>query len=170
MGNRVYLDTVIISSIIKNDLPAIENASVDVILDAYQERKIELWTTERARDEMQKIPSKEHRTIHTRFYKLILSAPVVQEVRTNSGLTTMGVGGGNTPDPLFSELLKILDEGDAKHVFQAVKNGMSMFLTNDGGILNRKDQILNQGLEVLRPSELATNLKLSNDTPPPSES
>src|SRR5262249_8592221 len=134
---RVYLDTCIISSLVKCDLSPEENDAVEHILDAYQATRLQLYTSPRAKEEIQRNRLPEHRNIQTRFYKLISALPVVQEVNTDSGLLLMGVGGGSHRDRLYAELLTLLTEYDAKHVFQAIKNRMDVFITTDGGILKR---------------------------------
>lgn len=64
--------------------------------------------------------------------RLLARVSTATEVRTDSGLTLLGVGGGRRPDPLLVKLRTVLDENDARHVFQAIKNAADVFLTADG--------------------------------------
>ena len=68
---------------------------------------------------------------------------------TDSGLTLLGVGGGQRTDPLFKSLKAILpDEDDARHVFQAAKNGVQYFLTVDERTILRHRQAVEQCCEL----------------------
>ena len=89
------------------------------------------------------------------LYKLIRLVPPARQATTR--LTPMGIPGGRT-DPLFIKLKGILNESDARHVFQALKNGVGFFLTVDNGILARRNELERFTIQALKPTELVNQL------------
>ncbi len=155
---KVYLDTVIISSWINEDIRPEELEALERVLDAWQSNRIELCTSTVAREELAKVPE-EHRGQHMRLYRLIKLVPIAPIERWGTGLSLMGTPTARTyGDPIYSQLRAILDEKDANHVFQAIKNGVNVFLTVDRRVVARRGEIQRWGMEVLKPSELLSLL------------
>jgi predicted nucleic acid-binding protein len=150
---KLYLDTCIVSGLIKEDLGKEEFSALDRILAAWQAHQVELCTSKVTLEELSKVPAL-YRREHNRIYKLIRLVPIAPEARTDSGLSLMGVGGGTRTDPLFTNLKQLLDEVDAKHVFQALKNHVETFLTVDNGILKKNRELGELGITVMKPSQL----------------
>jgi hypothetical protein len=54
-------------------------------------------------------------------------------------LALQEVGGVDSgADPLLTKLRGLLDQNDARHSFQAIKNDADVLLTADGGIMHRR--------------------------------
>jgi hypothetical protein len=154
---KIYVDTCVVSGLAKtNDLcpPVIE--ALWRILDLHEAAQVHLLTSSVMKDEIAKIPE-QYRTRHRALYTLFAKIPITATHRTDSGLTLMGVGGGQRTDPLFKALQGILpDEPDARHIFQAVKNKVDYFLTVDKRtILRHRVAVENCcGIKVFNPKEM----------------
>jgi hypothetical protein len=151
---KVYVDNNIVGALVKRDLALDQVEALARVLEAGQDRHFDLVTSQVAAEEISQIPE-EHRHPHEIIYRLLARVPTAGEVRADSGLLLgMGVGGGSRPDPLLVKLRKLLDENDARHVFQAIKSGADVFLTADGGIIHRRKELLELGIKSLKPTEL----------------
>lgn len=155
-STTVYIDTCIVSGLAKGDVLPNEEKALTTLLEAHKKGKIVWMTSDVVKDEIGRIPQ-EHRPPHSVLYQLMADVPKVSTYRVDSGLTLMGVGGGRREDPVFTSLKQILpDEGDAEHIFQATKNGVSYFMTIDQRtILKHKEQIEKQhNIKVVKPTQL----------------
>ena len=156
-----YLDTCTVSGLAKGDLG---ESTIDALLHLLRCRRsgqVDLLTSAVTKEEIDRIP-RQHRTPHEAIYTLLEEIPIAQTHRVDSGLSLLGVGGGTREDPLFTELKSILpDEDDARHVFQAVKNGVSYFVTTDNrSILKFREAIKRCcSIEAVSPEELAALLE-----------
>ncbi len=125
--NKIYLDTCVISGLIKNDIGK-ENY---IALEELFFTDLCIVTSEVAKKEISKIPDK-YRKEHENIYEALNKIPTIKHFSHNSNLMLMGVGGGRSDDPLFALLKNILpDEDDALHIFQATKNQAKNFITVD---------------------------------------
>ena len=151
---KVYFDTNIVSCMINNDLLEEEITAIEQILSIWNSGTIEIRTSKITEDELKNIPN-ESKTNHLAIYKLIRKVPLIPQVTTNSGLTLMGVGGGNKEDPLYTQIKKLLELNDANHMFQAIKNNMDIFLTADKKIINKNNAIKQLAkIEAVKPTQL----------------
>ena len=151
---KIYFDTNIISSLIKNDLLEDEINAINEILNVWDSGKIEIATSKITKDELEKIPH-ESKNLHITIYKLIKKVPLMPEARTDSGLTLMGVGGGTREDSLYTQIKKILEQYDARHMFQAIKNNVDIFLTADKKVINKSAEINKLAkIEIVKPTQL----------------
>jgi hypothetical protein len=153
---RIYVDTCVVSGLAKPDLspPTIE--ALWRILDLHEARHVHLLTSSVMKDEIAKIPE-QYRTPHRALYTLLAKIPIAATHRTDSGMMLLEVGRGRPADRLFKGLRSILpDEADARHVFQAVKNGVNYFLTVDKKtILRHRAAVENYcGIKVFSPKEM----------------
>lgn len=137
-----YLDTSLVSGLANQDLAEAEAHALLRLLQYHKQGKLRLLTSEVTYEEIAKVPA-QFRAKHEVIYLLLTDVPTVETYRTNYGLPLRGVGGGRREDPLFTSLKDILpDEEDARHLFQAAKNGVGYFLTADRRtILSRRNQI-----------------------------
>lgn len=155
---KIYLDTNIVSAIVRGDLSRENQDALENILAAFQKGSVEFCTSQVTREELEKIPNQQHRAQHVRLSNLIRLVPIAQEFYTDSGLSMMGVGGGRHQVPLYRDLRGLLDENDARHVFQAIKNQVQVFLTADGPVLGKQDQLSKHGIKAMSPAELDQEL------------
>lgn len=155
MEARAYLDTCIVSGLVKDDLAKPEAEALQRILVARKRGAVSITTSAVTHDELSSIPE-EHRAPHELLYNLLDDVPAAPTHRTDSGLTLMGVGGGRREDPLLTQLRAILaDEGDAQHVFQAARNGVEFLITADVRSFARHSEQLQElcGVRVVLPSQ-----------------
>jgi hypothetical protein len=155
-----YLDTCLVSGLVKQDI----GQEYEPLLDLLQRNKagaLRLVTSHVAKEEIDKIPPIGG-ALHHVVYALLRDVPEAAEARTDGGLMLMGVGGGRREDPRFGELKTILrDLDDARHVFQAVANGVPYFVTVDiRTILSKASELEERfGVLVRRPSQLIAELE-----------
>lgn len=161
---KVYLDTNIVSCMINNDLIEEEINAIEQILSFWDSGVIEIRTSKITEDELKNIPV-ESKSNHLALYKLIRKVPLIPEATTNSGLLLMGVGGGTREDPLYTQIKTILELNDAKHMFQAIKNNMDIFLTADKKIINKNNMIKPLSMiEIVKPTQLFQRLSDTTTT------
>src|SRR5262245_29161626 len=136
-----YIETCIVSGLAKGDLPSSTTEAVLRILQFRSCGLVSVVTSSVTKSEIDRIPEK-HRTPHQAIYSRLLDLPIAQEFQTDSGLLLLGVGGRLRIDPLFSSIKAILPDENARHVFQAARNGATYFVTADHStILKYRDQI-----------------------------
>jgi predicted nucleic acid-binding protein len=153
---KAYLDNNVVSAIAKNDTPT-ESDALRRLLDAYEEGKVDLVTSEVTLHEINRYQGPA--SIQETFQRL-RKVPIVRWDQL-IGMHSHGDERTwiNAPiiqnDPAYGSLLKSgVKAVDAQHVFVAAKNACDPFLTCDGGVLHRALAIkdLCGGLVVQRPS------------------
>jgi predicted nucleic acid-binding protein len=142
---KLYLDSNIVSAIAKDDEPA-EAAALDRLLEAKDEGKVRLVTSELTLREINAYQGHRHPQL-VRTFRLLEKVPIVRW----DDLVGMHSYGDKrtwitTPlienDADYSALLTLgLKTVDAQHVFVAWKQACDRFLTCDGGILHRSRDI-----------------------------
>ena len=156
---KAYLDNNVVSSIVKDDIVS-ESDALSRLLEAADEGKVQLVTSEITLDEIRRAPSK-YRPPQERTFRLLEKVPVVRWEEllfiTNDG------SGNNWPiirsEPLYENILALgLEVTDAKHLFVAAQQSCAVFLTCDNtprtGILRRATALEALcGMVVQRPSE-----------------
>jgi hypothetical protein len=160
---KVYLDNNVVSSIVKDDNKS-QSYALTRLLEAYEQHKVEVVTSEITLEEIKRCPEC-FRPPLERTFRLLEKVPVVRW----DELMGMNCYGDkytwiNTPmiqnDPLYDALLSQgLEAVDARHVFVATKQTCDVFLTCDNtrrtGILRRAAAIKKLcGVVVQKPSEL----------------
>jgi predicted nucleic acid-binding protein len=145
---EAYLDTCVVSALTKADLGPVQQEALFELLQAYKSRRLALVTSRVAHEEIQKIPA-EVRAQHEVIYALLEDVPAKQE--------------SGEKGAVFSQLRAILpDADDARHVFQALTNGVDYFVTADTRtIVSRRSEIeARYSIKVRLPSELVDELAL----------
>lgn len=170
---KVYLDTNIISRI--NDLRTKEKEiqALAEISEKYQKNEIKIFTSAKAKEEIQKIDDEKKKGLILFFCNLITNIPLANLIEHTSacfgsiafGTSTFG-GGGSAENPLFTKLKSFFDVDDAEHIFQAEKSELDYFLTLDKKtILNRVKQNqrkfddIGLKIKIVSPSDFAETLK-----------
>jgi predicted nucleic acid-binding protein len=153
---KAYLDNNVISAIAKNDTPT-ESDALKRLLDAYEEGKVDLVTSEVT---LREINAYQGPASVRETFQRVEKVPIVRWDQL-IGIHSHGDERTwiNQPmiqnDPIYSSLLNLgVKVVDAQHVFVAAKNASDAFLTCDKGILHRAPAIkgLCGGLVVQRPS------------------
>ena len=164
---KAYLDNNIVSSIVKDD-NASQSAALSTLLEAYDQGKVSLVTSEVTLEEIRKCPEK-HRVPLERTFRLLEKVPVAASESLLFITHTYGAYGtsSNSPifqtDPLFQSLLALgLEQVDVRHIFSAAKESCTLFLTCDNSrgtsILRRAAGISALcGVQVQRPSEFVAS-------------
>lgn len=163
---RAYLDTSLIVGLAKRDLRPTEHEALRELLRLGKAGRIELVTSSVTEEEISRYAG-ELRELQEDIYALLSDVPTVPESRTDSGMLLMGVGGGVRDDPAFAAMKELLPGvDDARHVFQALVNGVDYFVTDDWRtIVSRASEIEAQvSIHVRLPSELVTELS-DGDSP-----
>ena len=153
-----YLDNNIVSAIAKNDERA-ESDALDRLLEAKDEGKVRLVTSELTLAEIKRYQDRRMRAAIERIVRLLEKVEIVRWDKLvgmhsygdhRTWITTPLID--NEPD--YSALLALgLKTVDAQHVFVAAKQACDAFLTCDGGILHRAGDIEKQfGVLVQEPS------------------
>jgi predicted nucleic acid-binding protein len=156
---KAYLDNNVVSAIVKDDTPS-ESDALDALLVAFESGKIQLVTSELTLQEIKKYEGS-HRKGVERVFRLLAKVEIVRW-DTLLGMHTYGDARSwiSAPlianDSLYDGLLKLgLDPVDAQHLYVAAKQRCAVFVTCDGGILGRSNEIKTLcGLVVERPSAL----------------
>ena len=147
---RIYLDTVLISSLIKEDIAPKELAALKQMTALHQKGSIVCYVSELVKKELCRLPKK-HMKTHIEAYELFECS---QLFKHEAVMDIIGTGIIPFPReyPLLSELKQVFDEADAKHVFQAINNDM-FFITVDKGILNNRREF-----KIFCPTEFINSL------------
>ncbi len=159
---KAYLDSNIVSSIVKDDI-ASQSLAISRLLEAGEDGKVELVTSELTLEELKKVPP-QYRPPLERTFRLLEKVPIVRWdellfLRPISCAKPGPVGPVSRNEALYDELLNLgLDVVDARHLFVATKQGCEAFLTCDNsrrsGMLRRASDIQAlTGTVVQRPSE-----------------
>jgi hypothetical protein len=150
---RAYVDTCLISALIKNDVDAAELQALTDIFRRYQRGDLQLSCSPVVEEELAEIPA-DYRGPHVELLKQFASVPKA----TVGGITQMGPGGFGVANPrhrLWLALRAALpDEQDAWHVFVAARNRVRYLITVDKRtMLSRCSAVLEaSGVELVSPS------------------
>lgn len=150
----VYLDTCIISGLAKEDLIEQEYEALKFVLGLRKKGAIQLVTSPVAKAELDKIPVK-WRNKHENIYNLLNDVPM-KRFRSIPFLDLMDLTGLGRLNRDYLKLRQLLaDEEDAKHVYQAVRNGIQVFLTTDFRTILRNRAVVEEAflIKLRKPSE-----------------
>ena len=145
----VYLDTCIISGLAKEDLRKEEYMALKEILVLRKTGKVQLVTSPIAKAELEKIPEA-LRIKHEVIYNLLSDVPI-KRFRSITGLSPIGVPGfgyGRLNRDYLRLRQLLTDEEDAKHLYQAIRNGIQVFLTTDFRTILRKRAIVEKSFSI----------------------
>ncbi len=157
---KIYLDTNIVSALAKGDTPR-ESAALQDVLRMYQDRTVELATSELTLQEIGKYRGLGLATMET-IYTHLERVPFVERYAIRGFHSQSDQLGGFVSYPLleddadWQQLRGIgLDETDAHHVMLAVRNECDVFLTCDERSIIRYRSAVELAfpIEVSKPSE-----------------
>jgi hypothetical protein len=154
------------TGVVRAQLSSSEAAALGELDRLRADGKVELYTSHVVKEEIDKAPEY-HRQALGDVYRLYANVPEIDEqFRMPKMLTSQRSGPTSGPivhDELLGKLLVILDETDARHMFQAAKYGLDYFVTRDcETILKHAEKVrAAAGIKALLPSQLLA--ELSND-------
>jgi hypothetical protein len=133
-ATRVYLDTNLIIGLAKQDLPPTERTAMSDLLRRHKNRTLGLCTSHLAKEELTAYAQGADPTQDV-IYMLLEDVPAIQEEFLGApviGSFALGSAGPIIRDELLDKLTDLLPHGeDARHVFQAARNGIDYFITCD---------------------------------------
>jgi predicted nucleic acid-binding protein len=155
---KVYLDNDVVSAIAKDDTPK-ESDALNRLLQAWDDKKVDLVTSEVTLREIKAYQDELKRRLVERTYRLLAKIPIIPWDEL-AGMHSYGDQRTwiSTPiiqnDPDYAAVLALgLKVVDAQHVFLAVKHMRDVLLTFDRGVLHRAPAIEKRfGLVVQTPS------------------
>ena len=159
---KAYLDNNVVSSIVKDDIES-QSVAISRLLEAREDGKVQLVTSELTLEEIKKVPT-QYRPPLERTFRLLEKVPIVRWeeflfLRPISSVKPSIIGPVSRNELLYDEILKLgIEVIDARHLFVAAKQGCDAFLTCDNsprtGILRRASEIHRlTGTVVQRPSD-----------------
>lgn len=163
---RAYLDTCLVSALVKNDLARTEQTALAAICRAFESGEVALVCSSVVEDEISKI-SASHKSEHMKTLKVFAAVPK----GTVGGLTQLGAAGvpmANQRHRLWRQLLRILpDENDAWHVYVTACNRIRYLVTVDQRtILSHRNAVLQvSGVHALSPSEFLKLIQADQPNP-----
>jgi predicted nucleic acid-binding protein len=160
---RVYLDSNIVSAIAKDDIPT-ESEALNRLLQAWDDKKVDLVTSEVTLWEFSAHQDELKRRLVERTYRRLAKAQIIRWYEL-AGMHSYGDRHTwiSTPiiqnDPVYAALLALgLEVVDAQQVFVAVKQKCNFFLTCDRRVRDRAAAIKDQfELIVQKPSEFVAS-------------
>jgi hypothetical protein len=160
-----YLDTNLVSGLVKEDLGDVELPALIELLRLREQGAIALCTSHITAEELSKIPA-EVRGGHDDIYMRFDDVPAIDErfrmpMVIRGGPGTRIIGPPVVADAALYQLRSILpDETDARHVFQAARNGVDYFVTCDDRTIVRHVAAVQEavGIVVCLPSQLVAEL------------
>lgn|GEM_PF-1385629 len=173
---RIYLDTNIVSRINDFRLKEEDARALRAMSEKIDKKEIELFTSIKAKEELEKIQQTIQRDFLLFIYNLVKKVPVsnlVVSTPSTFGSISFGTsrfgGGRSTENPLLIKLKTIFDKDDAEHIFQAERSNMDFFLTLDKkSIIDRindsPDDFRKIGLKIniVLPVDLSNILEIKN--------
>jgi predicted nucleic acid-binding protein len=160
---KVYLDSNIVSAIAKDDIPT-ESEALNRLLQAWDDKKIDLVTSEVALWEISAHQDELKRRLVERTYRRLAKAQIIRWYEL-AGTHSYGDRHTwiSTPiiqnDPVYAALVALgLEVVDAQHAFVAVKQKCNISLTCDRRVHDRAAAIKDQfELIVQKPSEFVAS-------------
>lgn len=175
MPLRAYLDNVIVSGLIRGDVESSDPKQTEMnatlaLYAAHNRRALDLVTSAEAYREQERTRDPKTRAL------LSAHRGTVPGVERDHEVLAFGQSsdqfGGSTTSPLVSDVLdrdlfdklqsKGVHDSDAKHIVNAFVNARTRFVTTDRILLRDRATIeyVCPSLKIVRPSELAAELKL----------
>jgi predicted nucleic acid-binding protein len=171
---KIYLDSNLISDPSKTkNFKESEREALKKLKNLERQRKIEFYTSEKTKKEIEKHENVNKRKYLKDIYSLIQHIPeknIIKSAILNEIMFNEATFNGRAEDQLFTELKQIFDQDDAEHIFQAEKNNLDYFLTLDKKtILNRIKQNanrfkkLNLKIHIVSPTQLVQELDIKKN-------
>lgn len=153
----IYLDSHIISDLLKSELSIEDQNALETILLSIHSKKLKLIVLSDVKEKINRIPEL-YLTQNINLLKLLKSIQSVNEVKYCTNLFNPASFSSNSFDSLYEKLIKIMDNVDARQIYQAIKNHSNKFLTNNLRLNKSKKDIISYGLEIINPIELEKEL------------
>jgi hypothetical protein len=165
MTPTAYLDTNLVSGLVKEDLGDVELVALSELLRLREQGAIGLVTSHITAEELSKIPP-EGRGRHDDIYMRFDDVPAIDEQFRMPMVIRGGPGSRIVRPPIVEDaalhqLRSILpDVTDARHVFQAARNGVDYFVTCDYRTIVKHAAAVQAavGIVVCLPSQLVAEL------------
>ena len=168
---RAYLDTNLVSALAKRDIPQSEVDALLELVELMHRGRLALVTSSVTEEEIDRVPE-EHRAPHQGIYALLKKIPVVAEAVARPRIVQAlrpGVPRIITPATMehadLNRLRQILpDSNDARHIFHALENGMTYFVTADRKTILRYAREIESKfpIRIVSPSQLVAELASAN--------
>jgi hypothetical protein len=167
-SSDAYLDTNIVSAIVRYDLPSIL-FSLGIMFAHYRIGDLRLLTSQAMKTELDKIDAND-RGPYLAIYQSLGQVPYLAPARPGQRSYIYGgrrgfVQGGIIDEPDFASLRQILGLGnkhwpDAEHLFEAITAGVQYFVTADYNSILKHRTKVESGFPIrLRdPSEFVTEM------------
>ncbi len=161
MKTKIYVDTNLISRLsdpIKCSDYKVSDAQAEALLQIC-DAEVKLVTSKKMLDEVLKSKDLKQRALLTLVatlaakvpYKDIASFTAATFNSAMLGASTFN-GGHSSIDPLLEDLRSIFDVDDAEHIFQAIKNDCSYFLTLDDETILAPASANKENLQTICPN------------------
>jgi len=154
MSASAYLDTVLVSALVRRDIDGIELDALTETLSRFDAGQLSLVCSQAVEDELARIPE-DYRREHMQQLRAFGRIP-----RVGSGgysrLTTAGISGANPRRVTWERLKSLLpDESDAEHVFLAWVNRVKCVVTCDKKTMLKHKLKVRAicGVDLMLPSE-----------------
>lgn len=150
-----YLDTCVVSALVKNDIDPIEQRALHELFARYEKGELALVCSQVVDSELSRIPP-DYKGPQLRVLALLRSVPRAAAPRR----TRLGPLGLPSVNPRYREWKKLTavlpDDEDAWHVFVASQNRVRYVVTVDQRtMLSRAEAVRRaNGVHIVRPSEL----------------
>jgi hypothetical protein len=152
---KLYIDTCVISGCAKDDFNPDDAWAFDALLEQHDAGGVVLITSAVAKRELDRIPPQWRASHYEVYQRLTRVHEVDYLVLDLFGISPLGIG----QHPIYRKLEAILpDVTDAKHGYQAYREGAFHFITVDRStILSKAKEIFEAcKLEVFSPFEFMT--------------
>jgi len=172
----IYLDTNIISRRIDSNSTKVEIKALEEISIQYSQNKVKLFTSIKAKEELEKINDENRKGMILFFYNLIRNIPYSNYMLHKGSFGDdmffgdIVLSGWSEEGQILKKLKKFFDIDDAEHIFQAEKSQIDYFLTLDkktilNRIKNKPKQFQDIGLniKIVSPIELIDILNIKNN-------
>ena len=156
----LYLDTCVLSALVKGELSSDDSQAVVQIGQLVQSSDVTVWTSTVMKEELDRIPEP-YRGRHLSAYqgiKTVTGHPTTNWIDDDPASPTFNLP---TVHPTFAKVESLVpDRDDARHLFQASMNGVEDFVTIDQRtILSRAEPIKQKaGIRVWSPASYVRQL------------
>jgi hypothetical protein len=151
---KIFIDSSIISSFLKEELSKDEINSLETILLSFKANQIEVITLDSTKEKINKIPEL-FKNPNITFIKLLKEIPSIEEIGYCNDDCHDGLSFESGFDPLYQKLINLVDNLEARQLFQGIKSEANFFVTKSPMILNKKDEIKKCRISVLSSVEMA---------------
>ena len=154
---KIFIDSSIVSSLLKEELTKDEINSLETIMLAHKANQVEIITLDSTKEKINKIPEL-FKNPNITFIKLLKEIPSIEEIGYCNDACHDGLSFESGFDPLYQKLINLVDNLEARQLFQGLKAGANFFVTKSIMVLNKKDEIKEYGTSVLSPVEMTGDI------------